>query len=109
MASNGHGFDWEKLTMLEFSEPDTARFPCLRLAYEALKLGDSYPCALNAADEVAVAAFLERRVPFGSIPELVEDLLNAVPRRPFHTIEDVLEQDRHCRQRAEQLVARYQN
>jgi len=109
VASNEHGFDWEKLTMLEFSEPDTARFPCLRLAYEALRAGDSYPCALNAADEIAVAAFLERRVPFGAIPRLVEDLLSAVPRRAFHSMEDVLEHDRHCRERAAQLAARYQN
>ena len=95
--------------MLEFSEPDTVRFPCLRLAYEALRSGDSYPCALNAADEIAVGAFLERRVPFGAIPRIVEELLNTVPSRAFESIDDVLEHDRICRERARQLAARYQN
>ncbi|MBI2818978.1 MAG: 1-deoxy-D-xylulose-5-phosphate reductoisomerase [Acidobacteria bacterium] len=109
IASNEHRFDWEKLKVLEFSEPDTVRFPCLRLAYEALRSGDSYPCALNAADEIAVGAFLERKVPFGAIPCLVEDLLNAVPRRAFQSMEDVQDHDRLCRERAIQLAARYQN
>jgi 1-deoxy-D-xylulose-5-phosphate reductoisomerase len=109
IASNGHGFDWGGLRLLEFSEPDTERFPCLRLAYDALRSGGSYPCALNAADEVAVAAFLERRIPFGAIPRLVEDLLNASPGRPFDSMDDVLEHDRLCRERATRLLARYQN
>ena len=109
VASNAHGFDWEKLKMLEFSEPDVGRFPCLRLAYQALQSGGSYPCALNAADEIAVGAFLERRVPFGAIPRIVEELLNTVPSRAFESIDDVLEHDRICRERARQLAARYQN
>jgi len=109
IASNGHGFDWGKLQTLEFYEPDTERFPCLRLAYEALRAGGSAPCALNAADEVAVTAFLDRRIPFGAIPRLVEDLLNAVPGRPFKSMEDVLEHDRVCRERATQLAEKYLN
>ncbi|MBI3933635.1 MAG: 1-deoxy-D-xylulose-5-phosphate reductoisomerase [Acidobacteria bacterium] len=109
IASNEAGFDWEKLTMLEFSEPDTERFPCLRLAYEALRAGGAYPCTLNAADEIAVAAFLERRIPFGAIPRVVEELLHAVPTRAFESMEDVLEHDRFCRERATQLVGKYLN
>src|SRR5262249_44131915 len=108
-ASNAHGFDWGGLRLLEFSEPDTDRFPCLRLAYEALRAGASYPCALNAADEVAVAAFLERRIPFGAIPRLVEDLLSGTPGREFESMEDVLEHDRLCRERATCLLPRFQN
>ena len=109
IASNGHGFNWGKLQTLEFYEPDTERFPCLRLAYQALRAGGSAPCALNAADEVAVAAFIERRIPFGAIPRLVEDLLNAVPGRPFKSMEDVLEHDRVCRERTTQLAEKYLN
>lgn len=93
--------------MLEFYEPDTKRFPCLRLAYEALRKGGSYPCALNAADEVAVAAFLERKIPFGAIPRLVEEVLGCVPARHFRCVEDVLEYDQLCRTRASQLLPRY--
>ena len=109
LASNARGFDWGGLRSLEFSEPDTDRFPCLRLAYEALRAGASYPCALNAADEIAVAAFLERRISFGAIPRLVEDLLSSSPGRQLKSMEDVLEYDRLCRERAAQLLARHQN
>jgi len=109
VASNGQGFDWAMLKTLEFLEPDTERFPCLRLAYEALREGGSQTCALNAADEIGVAAFLAGEMPFGAIPRLVEDLLNAVPRRAFGSIDDVLEHDRLCRERARELVARYRN
>ena len=109
LASNAHGFDWGGLRLLEFSEPDTDRFPCLRLAYEALRAGASYPCALNAADEIAVAAFLNRRISFGAIPRLVEDLLSSSPARQFESMEDVLEHDRLCRERATRLLARHQN
>jgi 1-deoxy-D-xylulose-5-phosphate reductoisomerase len=109
VASNHHGFDWEKLKMLEFSEPDLERFPCLRLAYEALNLGASYPCALNAADEVAVEAFLERKIPFGAIPRLVEDVLGGMEARTFRSVADVLEYDQLSRERASQRLSRYQN
>ena len=66
--------------MLEFSEPDTERASrASTLAYEALECGGSYPCALNAADEVAVAAFLERKISFGAIPRLIADVLQKRP------------------------------
>jgi 1-deoxy-D-xylulose-5-phosphate reductoisomerase len=109
IASNGQGFDWAMLKTLEFMDPDMERFPCLRLAYEALREGGSQTCALNAADEIAVAAFLSREIPFGAVARLIEDLLNAVPRRAFGSIDDVLEHDRLCRERARELVARYRN
>lgn len=107
MASDNHLFDWESLRVLEFSEPDLKRFPCLKLAYQAMESGGSYPCALNAADEVAVAAFLDRQIPFGAIPRLIADVLQAVPCRKFNNMEDVLDHDRHCRARARDLLARH--
>ena len=109
IASNNHSFDWEKLTVLEFFEPDTKRFPCLRLAYEAIERGSSYPCALNAADEVAVTAFRERRIRFGAIPRLIQDVLESVPSRRFAGMEDVLEHDQACRELARRLLKRYEN
>ena len=109
IASNNHSFDWEKLTLLEFFEPDTKRFPCLRLAYEAFERGASYPCALNAADEVAVTAFRERRIRFGAIPRLIQDVLESVPSRRFAGMEDVLEHDQACRELARRLLKRYEN
>ncbi|MCH7978191.1 MAG: 1-deoxy-D-xylulose-5-phosphate reductoisomerase [Acidobacteria bacterium] len=109
VASNNHAFDWGSLSVLQFSEPDTNRFPCLRLAYQAMEQGDSYPCALNAADEVAVAAFLERKIPFGAISRIVGDVLQNVASRQFSGIEDVLDHDQLARARAREMLSRYRN
>jgi len=109
MASNNHEFDWAGLSSLQFYEPDRSRFPCLRLAYEAIEQGGAYPCALNAADEVAVGAFLERKIPFGAIPRLIEDILQSVPPRKLESIEDVLEHDSLCRTLSRERLPRYEN
>ena len=66
---------------LDFHAPDTGRFPCLGLAYQALRAGSAFPAVLNAANEVAVAAFLERRLSFSSIPRVIEATLDAATRR----------------------------
>jgi 1-deoxy-D-xylulose-5-phosphate reductoisomerase len=105
MASNSHGFDWAGLSKLEFLEPDTDRFPCLRLAYEAMQAGGSAGCVLNAADEVAVAAFLEGRIPFGAIPRVIASVLNDLPLRALRTVDDVLEADAEARRAAAETVA----
>jgi 1-deoxy-D-xylulose-5-phosphate reductoisomerase len=105
MASNQHGFDWAGLSKLEFSEPDTERFPCLRLAYEAMRAGDSAGCVLNAADEVAVAAFLEGKIPFGAISRVIASVLDELPLRALRTVDDVLEHDAHARRVAAEMVA----
>ena len=108
IASNEYAFDWGKLNVLEFLEPDTRRFPCLRLAYDALRQGRSYPCALNAADEVAVGAFLENKISFGTIPRVIEEVLSSVAPSTFRSVDDVLEHDRRCRERAAQWLHCYQ-
>ena len=105
MASNMHGFDWAGLSKLDFLEPDTDRFPCLRLAYEAMRAGQSAGCALNAADEVAVAAFLEGRMPFGAISRVIDTVLNDLPLRTLRTVDDVLELDAQARRIAAEIVA----
>jgi 1-deoxy-D-xylulose-5-phosphate reductoisomerase len=104
VASNKIALDWRKLRRLDFSKVSTRRFPCLRLAREAMKKGGALPCALNAADEVAVAAFLERRLPFLGIAEVIERVLGRTPRVKFEKMEDVLEADAEARRIAKEEV-----
>ena len=96
--------DWSKLRRLDFAKASNRRFPCLRLAREALKKGGALPCALNAADEIAVAAFLERRLPFLGIPEVIERVLERTPRARFEKMDDVLTADREARRMAQEEV-----
>jgi len=93
-------FDLASLRHLDFEEPDFQRFPCLRLAYEAAEKGGAHCIALNAADEVAVEAFLERRIPFTGIPDTIERVLASMPEAHPATIAEVLAVDRRARQLA---------
>jgi 1-deoxy-D-xylulose-5-phosphate reductoisomerase len=97
--------DWSSLKKLDFEKASTRRFPCLRLAREALKKGGALPCALNAADEIAVAAFLDKRLPFLGIPEVVETVLQKTPRTKFASTADVLACDAEARRQANEAVA----
>jgi len=99
--------DWAGLRKLDFEKASTRRFPCLRLAREAMKKGGALPCALNAADEVAVAAFLEKRLPFLGIPEVVEKVLEKTPRGKFASIGDVLACDGEARRLAGEAVKEF--
>jgi 1-deoxy-D-xylulose-5-phosphate reductoisomerase len=100
------GMDFTKPMALEFAPPDPEKFACLGLAYRALEAGGTAPAALNAANEEAVAAFLDGRAPFLAIPETIEEVLESEPRAPAATLEDVLEADRRARQRARQSLTR---
>jgi 1-deoxy-D-xylulose-5-phosphate reductoisomerase len=91
-------FDMAALRHLEFEEPDFERFPCLRLAFEAAERGGAHCIALNAADEVAVEAFLERRIPFTGIPVTIEKVLASTPEAHPTTIAEVLAADHEARQ-----------
>jgi 1-deoxy-D-xylulose-5-phosphate reductoisomerase len=106
IASNDVALDWSKLRRLDFAKVSTRRFPCLRLAKEALKKGGALPCALNAADEIAVAAFLERRLPFLGIAEVIERVLARTPRTRFEKMDDVLTADKEARRMAKEEVDR---
>jgi 1-deoxy-D-xylulose-5-phosphate reductoisomerase len=106
VASNGLALDWSKLRRLDFTKVSTRRFPCLRLAREALKRGGALPCALNAADEIAVAAFLERRLPFLGIPEVIERVLARTPKTRFENMDDVLTADSEARRMAKEEADR---
>ena len=105
-ASNQVALNWTKLRRLDFARVSTRRFPCLRLAREAMRKGGAVPCALNAADEIAVAAFLERRLPFLGIPEVIERVLARTPRLRFEKMDDVLGADLEARRMAREEVGR---
>jgi 1-deoxy-D-xylulose-5-phosphate reductoisomerase len=98
-------FDLAALRHLDFEQPDFARFPCLRLAFEAAEKGGAHCIALNAADEVAVEAFLERRILFTGIPGTIEGVLASTPESHPATIAEVLAADREARQMAQALLA----
>ncbi len=101
-------FDMATLGHLEFEPPDFARFPCLRLAYEAAERGGAHCIALNASDEIAVEAFLERVIPFPGIPRTIEKVLEATPESHPATIQEVLRLDQQARESARELLAREQ-
>jgi 1-deoxy-D-xylulose-5-phosphate reductoisomerase len=106
VASKQVDLDWSKLKRLDFQKVSSRRYPCLKLAREAMKKGGAWPCALNAADEVAVAAFLERQIPFLGIAEAVEAVLQRTPRVKIEKMDDVLAADGEARRIAREEVAR---
>jgi 1-deoxy-D-xylulose-5-phosphate reductoisomerase len=91
---------------LSFARPDRRAFPALDLGYEAGRKGGSAPAVLNAADEVAVAAFLDGRIPFPAIAEVVAAALDAVPLQPLRDLDDALESDRAGRDAAREALAK---
>lgn len=95
-----------ELGALHFAEPDTDSFPLLRMAYDCLREGGAMPAALNAANEVAVAAFLERRIGFGDIPRLVSRTLEQLTgRTAARDIDEILHFDGMARQLAKKALA----
>jgi 1-deoxy-D-xylulose-5-phosphate reductoisomerase len=99
-------FDLTTLSQLDFSTPDFTRFPCLRLAYEAAEAGDKACIALNAADEIAVAAFLEGGIPFMGIPRTIEQVLRTTSGPRPTSILEVLQADLAARESAREVIAR---
>jgi 1-deoxy-D-xylulose-5-phosphate reductoisomerase len=89
---------------LDFQAPDEQRFPCLRLARQAAEAGGTAPAMLNAANEVAVAAFLERRIRFPEIASIIESVLNADAVRAVENLNTVLAADKRARSLAQQCV-----
>ena len=91
---------------LDFEAPDLHAFPCLRLAFEALATGGTAPAVLNAANEIAVSAFLQRRIGFLAIPALVEETLGSLPSAPATSLDVLRDADQKARQIAEQSIPR---
>lgn len=97
--------DWTQPRTWNFSAPDLDKFPLLRLAYESQKTGGSASCTLNAADEIAVEAFLDRRIGFTDIALVVEETLMRQGSRSVETVEEVIEIDLASRRTAREIVA----
>jgi 1-deoxy-D-xylulose-5-phosphate reductoisomerase len=100
------GLDFSRPMRLEFDLPDHERFPCLRLAYRALEKGGSATAVLNAANEEAVAAFLDGRIPFTAIAESVREVLDDHLPSTLNRLEDVLEADAWARERSREALGR---
>ncbi len=96
--------DLARIAQLNFRQPDLQRFPCLKLAFDALRAGGSAATVLNAANEVAVEAFLGRAISFRRIPELIAEVLDRTPLRAVDGIDSLLEQDRVARDCAQHLL-----
>jgi 1-deoxy-D-xylulose-5-phosphate reductoisomerase len=96
--------DLFEVAALHFERPDFERFPCLGLAYQALKDGASAPATLNAANEVAVQRFLERRIGFVDISQVIERVMERIPASGLYSLDDVLAADAAARRMAEMIV-----
>jgi 1-deoxy-D-xylulose-5-phosphate reductoisomerase len=96
--------DLASIGELSFEQPDTETFACLRLAREAGEVGGTAPCVLNAADEVAVEAFLAGRLPFTGIPEVIDRTMDALPGAPVRSFEDLFDADAAAREHARGLI-----
>jgi 1-deoxy-D-xylulose-5-phosphate reductoisomerase len=107
VASGVGGLDLLACGKLEFEPPDLDVFPCLRLAYDALAAGGTAPAVLNAANEVAVSAFLQGRTGFLAIPALVEDALSELPPQPASSLEALRDADARARSYVEQSLSRH--
>lgn len=99
--------DFGALSALTFQKPDFDRFPCLKLAYQAMNAGGVAPCVLNAANEVAVAAFLDKRIKFTDIAQVVAHCLAQDFSDGHHDIESLLAQDAQTRRQAEAFIGKY--
>ncbi len=104
IESNVASLDFLTLAKLEFAAPDMIKFPCLRLAYDALNLGGTAPAVLNAANEIAVQSFLDSKIGFIKIPQVIESVLNDTNIEAVDSIEQLIEVDYNARQSAEKIV-----
>lgn len=104
MNLNLDPLDLSKVGPLTFSVPDPEKFPCLRLAYQSMEVGETLPAVLNAANEVAVNGFLEGSIRFTDIPLLIQRVMEEHEIRTVHTIEDILRADQWAREKAKLLI-----
>jgi len=104
IGSGVGSLDLFAVAQLDFEEPNVERFPCLKLAYQAIEAGGSAPAVLNAANEVAVAAFLQERMRFTAISEVIMRTLSLFSAGKGSTLAELLSIDAEARVRAEQIV-----
>jgi 1-deoxy-D-xylulose-5-phosphate reductoisomerase len=104
IASGVAPLDLTAIAQLRFERPDLQRFPCLKLAYDALQAGGSAPALMNAANEVAVEAFLNRQIGFRMIDQLIARVMDTVPHEPVTEMAGLLAQDRRAREAAREIL-----
>jgi 1-deoxy-D-xylulose-5-phosphate reductoisomerase len=97
LESGVPSLDFFTIGKFDFEAPDMVRFPCLRLAFDSLRTGGTAPAILNAANEIAVAAFLNERIGFTDIPRMIESVLEQSDIQPASTLDMVIEADRQAR------------
>ncbi len=96
--------DWYAMSDLVFEKPDTERFPCLTLAYEALRRGGNAPCVMNAANEIVNLAFRQERCTFAQVAEIIEKTMDKVPLATPLSLDDYIECDREARLVAREMI-----
>jgi 1-deoxy-D-xylulose-5-phosphate reductoisomerase len=101
------GLAFSKIKNLNFYKPDFKKFPCLAFAYEAGRRGGTYPCVLNASNEIAVKEFIEGRINFTTIPKLVERVLSLHKGIRNPGLEDILEADKWARIKTKEILKCY--
>jgi 1-deoxy-D-xylulose-5-phosphate reductoisomerase len=104
IESGVESLDLFKIARLDFMRPDMERFPCLQLAYDALRAGGNAPAMLNAANEIAVDAFLNERIPFLGIPRLIRQVLDKLPVTPLQDLDGVFAADQLARRTATECL-----
>ena len=109
LSLNNRKLDFASLGSLSFFAPDPDRFPCLGLAFDAIRSGGNMPCVMNAANEVAVDAFLRDRIGFYDIPAIVRDTMAASDSTPVTTLGGFLEINAEAKARASEILASYSN
>ena len=95
---------WESLSNLSFSPPDENRFPCLTLAFDALRIGGAMPAIMNAANEIAVAKFLSGAIRFTKIPQIIKAAMDSLPNESADSLDDLLSADSRARLAAEKIA-----
>lgn len=103
------GIDFSELAALNFYQPDFKRFPCLEIAYDAALKGKTYPCVLNASNEVAVGEFLKGRIRFTGIPKVIEKVIGLHKGVINATLQDILEADKWTRVKTKEMLSVYNN
>jgi 1-deoxy-D-xylulose-5-phosphate reductoisomerase len=104
ISSGSDDLSFDQLLTLKFDQPDLVRFPCLRLAKDAMNTGGTMPAALNAANEVAVRAFLDRHIGFMDIPAINEEVLLRSKAEPVTCVEQLVSVDHRSRLIAHELI-----
>lgn len=108
IESGVSALDMFKVAHLDFEAPDLERFPCLDLAYQALRAGGNMPAVLNAANEIAVESFLQKRMAFTAIPVMIKHVMETIQQEEMMTLEDVLRTDKLARAKSHEWLANLQ-